>query len=111
MPKFRKKPVVIEAVQYKGGINGFWDISNFVGKALIPYTLDENEALGIETLEGVMKFHPGDWIIKGVEGEFYPCRSDIFEKTYEEVIECDNCFEENGLHLMSCPRGYGREPQ
>lgn len=86
MPKFRKKPVVIEAVQYKGGMFGFHDVHAFVGNALIPYMLDpSSDDLMIETLEGNMRFKKGDFIIKGFNGEFYPCREDIFYKTYEAV--------------------------
>lgn len=58
--KFRKKPVIVEA--YK-----------------------TNEELMIQTLEGNMKADPGDWIITGIHGEKYPCKPDIFEKTYEPV--------------------------
>ncbi|PRS47537.1 hypothetical protein [Bacillus sp. MZGC1] len=58
--KYRKKPVVVEA-----------------------YQIDKE--MDIETLEGTMKASPGDWIIKGVHGEIYPCKPDIFEKTYEKV--------------------------
>lgn len=60
MPKFRKKPVVIEA-----------------------YQTDKMEH--IATLEGIMTANPGDWIITGVKGEQYPCKPDIFEATYEPV--------------------------
>jgi hypothetical protein len=89
MAKFRKKPVVIEAVQYldKPAGMGFFELRQFVGSALIPYMLDSTGALGIETLEGVMRVSVGDWVIKGVNGEFYPCKPDIFDKTYEQVDE------------------------
>ncbi|PRR70911.1 hypothetical protein [Clostridium thermopalmarium] len=80
MAKYRKKPVEVEAVQYTGkNIN---EIYNFVRKHLFR-DIDRN--LSIQTLEGTMKATPGDWIIKGVNGEFYPCKPDIFEKTYESV--------------------------
>lgn len=84
--KYRKKPVVIEAIQFTGKNGG--DVCNFVGKFLA-YTADGSgdSYLSIHTLEGVMRASAGDWIIKGVNGEFYPCKPDIFEKTYEEVIE------------------------
>lgn len=81
--KFRKKPVVIEAVQYDGTPVGAKLIKEFIN-----YTttlIITSEYLGIETLEGEMKCSSGDWVIKGVNGEFYPCKPDIFEKTYEEV--------------------------
>ena len=80
MPKFRKKPVVIEAVQWTG--ENFEEISEFLGKArrLIP-----SPVLQIYTLEGIMDASIDDFIIKGVQGEFYPCKPDIFELTYEAV--------------------------
>ena len=81
--KFRKKPVVIEAEQFvRGGAHLIIDFTE--GKA-ISNTCYEH--LTIPTLEGPMKASPGDWIIKGVSGEFYPCKSDIFEKTYDKVEE------------------------
>lgn len=80
--KFRKKPVVIEAVKF-GGIN-FKEIQNFVGLEHIVYG---NDGLYIRTLEGDMLVSAGDYVIKGVRGEFYPCKPDIFEETYEEVKE------------------------
>jgi len=85
--KFRKKPVEIEAIQWTG--DNMEAISQFVGEDLVPME-DEHEAqtkIGIVTLEGVMTASIGDWIIKGVNGEFYPCKPDIFQKTYEEVHE------------------------
>lgn len=88
MPKFRKKPVVIEAVQWTGhsvndvdGMLSFddWMVANqgdrqarYVGATVV-----------IPTLEGEMTATIGDWIIKGVKGEIYPCKPDIFEATYE----------------------------
>ena len=82
MGMYRKKPVVIEAIQYQREDNIF-AVQEFVGEAL-KYNPDDNEYY-IITLEGNMKASIGDWIIKGVQGEFYPCKPDIFEKTYEEV--------------------------
>jgi len=80
--KFRKKPVVIEAIQYDG-IN-FNAIKEFVNNATTLKTTVTRQ-LVIRTLEGPMTAQMGDWIIKGINGEFYPCKPDIFEKTYEEV--------------------------
>lgn len=92
MMKYRKKPVVIEAVQLK--VDNFDAVCDFMGETPIPkhnpdFGVDEhgntNEPyLGvyIETLEGKMLANYGDYIIKGVNGEFYPCKPDIFEKTY-----------------------------
>lgn len=91
--KFRKKPVVIEAIQWNN-IN-YKEISEFVGITLAPDLESETAylagkgapifSLSIPTLEGKMKAMPGDWIIKGIKGEFYPCKPDIFEATYEAV--------------------------
>lgn len=93
MAKFRKKPVVIEARQLtkeswhecrewlggscRGGVSGKSDRFGQTPKA----------QLFIITLEGDHTAMEGDWIIKGVKGEFYPCKPDIFEMTYEEVSE------------------------
>jgi hypothetical protein len=84
--KFRKKPVVIEAVQWTG-LNQL-EIDSFVSCGKYGYGSDGNtgEYL-IETLEGVMRASAGDWIIRGVKGEFYPCKPDIFTATYEPVYE------------------------
>lgn len=86
--KYRKKPVVIEAIQWTGkNDEEFFDFSNqsfeSTGKYFIGNTT--NETLSIETLEGTMIANVGDYIIKGVSGEFYPCKLDIFEKTYDRV--------------------------
>ena len=82
--KYRKKPVVIEAVQYHIAETNKAEILEFM-KAT-QYAEDFSElGITIKTLEGVMKATPGDWIIKGVKGEFYPCKPDIFEATYEKV--------------------------
>lgn len=79
MPKFRKKPVEIEAVQYIG--HNFDEIEKFVGGDA---EFRDGE-LVVATLEGPLRATPGDWIIKGVKGEFYPCKPDIFAETYEPV--------------------------
>jgi hypothetical protein len=80
MSKFRKKPVVIEARQYDGK-NGMELLAWSHGAEL------EEDFMGdyieIKTLEGTMRANKGDWIIKGVKGEFYPCKPDIFTATYE----------------------------
>ena len=76
MDKYRKKPVVVEAVRWIG-IN-FGEIQSFYHDAILV-----GEQICIETLEGTMKASPGDWIIKGIRGEFYPCKHDIFESTYD----------------------------
>lgn len=77
----------MEAILYQGKPFDFFEIKDFVGKALIPYMLDDKGTLGIETLEGLMRVSLGDYVIRGISGEFYPCKPDIFEKTYELAEE------------------------
>lgn len=93
MAKFRKKPVVIEAIQW-GGSN-LKEIINFTGlhESISNWSWEEYQklvwadGLKIFTLEGPLKASVGDWIIRGVKGEFYPCKPDIFDATYEAVTE------------------------
>jgi len=81
MAKFRKKPVVIEAFHYElDAPFPPWLASEVGGK--VSLTPNDN-SLYIRTLEGAMRAYPGDWIIKGVKGELYPCKPDIFEATYD----------------------------
>ncbi len=100
--KFRKKPVVIEALQLSWGTWGemcdFADVG-FLKDGKPQGGKVDNEggfhegmtgdkiAMAIPTLEGLMVAQENDWIIKGVKGEFYPCKPDIFEATYERVEE------------------------
>lgn len=92
--KVRKKPVEVEAVQWTG--ENLEEIKAFVGESLIYDILDTAWKIGkgklrvfmkIKTLEGDMLTSEGDYIIKGISGEFYPCKPDIFKATYEEVKE------------------------
>lgn len=92
--RFRKKPVVIEAMQFTDDNKN--QVFNWVTCNCYPaWDANGNPALKIQTLEGDMIAQLGDWVIKGVKGEFYPCKADIFEATYEpsEVIapptDCD----------------------
>jgi len=87
MPKFRTKPVIKEAMRYTNEGNNFFEICEFVKEGMRAIAKDSfnNDAITIKTLEGDMLALVGDWIIKGVRGEFYPCKPDIFEKTYEPV--------------------------
>lgn len=86
MAKYRKLPVVIEAVQFEDDIDVFEELQELgLDPLRISYVDRNNTFLIIETLEGEMKANIGDYIIKGVNGEFYPCKPDIFEKTYEKV--------------------------
>lgn len=84
--KYKKKPVVIEAVQYDGNFRCL-DIFSIdeVGNFKVRVETDGSPYLLIPTLEGDMKCSKWDYVIKGVKGEFYPCKPDIFELTYEEV--------------------------
>lgn len=78
MPKFRKKPVVIEAEQ--------WFLGKQVDGVEPPAPNERGTGYGyINTLEGRMIVSPGDWVITGVKGEKYPCKPDIFDATYEIV--------------------------
>jgi len=82
--KYRKKPVVIEAKQLTK--ESFFDILEWMGKDKYSFwTTGTPSYISINTLEGVMRASLNDFIIKGVQGEFYPCKPDIFEQTYEAV--------------------------
>ena len=88
MQKFVKKPVVVEAIQYNG-IN-ITEVESFVGAKLPSVWLSvEDTQLVIPTLEGDMKVSKGDYIIKGIKGEFYPCKPDIFKSIYN-LVEDNN---------------------
>ena len=78
MPKFRKKPVEIEAVQWTG--TNAPEVLDFIGTT---GRMSADGSLFIDTLEGTMRAYSGDWIIRGVKGEFYPCKPEIFTATYE----------------------------
>lgn len=82
---YQKKPVRIEARRFT--VNGQQDLAKWCSASLSSEASPHERTLSICTLEGVMTARIGDWVIQGVEGEFYPCRGDIFEKTYEQVIE------------------------
>jgi hypothetical protein len=83
--KFRKKPIIIEAIQLNDNRS---EIEKFIGEAgYAQYYDGETLCFVIKTLEGDMIAEPEDWIIKGIKGEFYPCKNDVFEQTYEEVKE------------------------
>ena len=81
--QYRKKPVVIEAIKWDGSEESWLAMVEFVGPSLVGRP--EFNTLKIKTLEGDMFASTGDMIIKGVAGEFYPCKPDIFEATYEAV--------------------------
>jgi hypothetical protein len=83
--RFRKKPVEIEAMQWDGSIQSADEIEKWSGKTACWADSNLETRIFIKTLEGEMRADPGDWIIKGVAGEFYPCKPDIFDKTYDRV--------------------------
>lgn len=85
MAQYRKKPVVIEAFQWTGDVSQTEDPKWIVDAIKTGKVIVGKNLVQIETLEGVMEAKSGDWIIKGVKGEIYPCKPDIFEATYEEV--------------------------
>lgn len=122
--KYRKKPIVIDAVQWDG--KNFNEISDFAG-ICADFNYDTQEGcfqLIVHTLEGNMKASIGDYIICGVNGEFYPCKPEIFEKTYEIVKDvkvisqkefmdefdtqnhqvCDKKKEEKHIYHVHCDR-------
>ena len=83
MAKYRKKPIIIEAIQWTGKNDE--EIELFIGESLEGYCYYGNKLMYIRTLEGIMTASVDDYIIKGIQGEFYPCKPDVFIKTYERV--------------------------
>lgn len=85
--KYKKKPVVVEAIQFTrqsyDEVRRFTD--NEACRLVVPRCIGGKAVCYIETLEGVMVATEGDYIIKGVRGEFYPCKPDIFKATYDSV--------------------------
>jgi len=80
---YRKKPVIIQAIQFDGTNNR--DVIEFIGSAN-QWIMSKTNSIHIMTLEGTMEASAGDYVIRGVNGEFYPCKADIFVKSYEEVL-------------------------
>lgn len=99
--RFRKKPIEVEAMRLHAETNDdvFLDLNTISHALIAGWMLSHGfqafrvagdkapHGMEIKTLEGVMRADPGDWIIRGVQGEFYPCKSDIFEATYEPVSD------------------------
>lgn len=94
--RYRKLPVVIEAMRWNGTPEGATPIINWVlardGTARYhedrpgdTNVLIRPEHIAVDTLEGTMRANAGDWVIRGVQGEFYPCRDDVFRQSYEPV--------------------------
>ncbi len=89
MPKYRKKPVVVEARQLSAFADTTEDLAQWCGGD-VRFTYSGTKVVPhivISTLEGEIRADPDDWIIQGVKGEFYPCKPDIFEVSYELVEE------------------------
>lgn len=85
--KFRKKPVIISAMQWDGSVESIQAIQNTFGLD-VEYCADANGiTVYCNTLEGELNVSSNDWIIKGIKGEVYPCKPDIFAATYEPVEE------------------------
>lgn len=80
MGRYRKKPVEIEAVQFVAGTD-----PGIAGVRYYSHTVVGGECCYVNTPEGKMRAKPGDWIIRGIKGELYPCSPDVFAATYEAV--------------------------
>ena len=102
MAKYRKRPVVIEAVQWTGeNFEELWRLlESKEGRAVYE---ESDMSIFLETLEGTMKAQVGDYIIKGVQGEFYPCKPDIFEATYEKVEGVGDFIGDKKPITQHCP--------
>ena len=85
MPLFRKIAVTIEARRFDGTQECGMQILGWMGDSRAYWASNDGGRLVIPTLDGTMEAAPEDWIIKGVKGEFYPCKPDIFAVTYEEI--------------------------
>lgn len=83
MQRYRKKPIIIEAIQFDG-TNGKQIVESFINERTNAKYLPVANVISLLTLEGELVANVGDWIIKGVKGEFYPCKPDIFEMTYDK---------------------------
>jgi hypothetical protein len=80
--KFRKKPVVVDAILWRGNLVDAEALGSYQGAIIQHFTED---AIDIETLEGTMRCEVGDYLIRGIKGELYPCKADIFEASYEAI--------------------------
>jgi len=81
--KFKKKPIVIQALQYSGSDDSYNELKQFINKKVGIWRIQSG--VKIRTLEGDMTVSINDWVIKGVRGEFYPCKPDIFKEIYIEL--------------------------
>lgn len=87
--KFRNKPFIVEALKWEVNFEGLVEMAEFMGSKFKLDTMDASK-LSIDTYTGEAQrreftVKEGDWVLKALNGEFYPCRLDIFEKTYEEI--------------------------
>jgi hypothetical protein len=85
MAKYRKKPITIEAIQFEDTTDCITELSDFMNNTISIDYSNTKPTLKINTLEGIMTANVGDFIIKGIKGEFYPCKPDIFNNSYELV--------------------------
>jgi hypothetical protein len=87
MGRFRKKPVEVEAIQFAKDGSNWIEVHRFMGvQCPLPLPgIVTTYSVEIRTLEGTMRASRGDWIIRGVRGEYYPCKPDMFESTYERI--------------------------
>ena len=96
MKKYRKKPLIVEAVQWSGNVEDYEEIQSKIDTITclgLAGADRKNTNLFIGTLAGDMRCNPGDWIIKGIAGEYYPIKDDIFRATYEEVQDQEQAFK------------------
>jgi len=112
--KYRKKPLIIDAIQFKGTTESRKEIQIHLGTNFTAYqTTPEDVCFNIiiKTLEGSLHLQKDDWVIRGVKGESYPCKPDIFEKIYDKVeeswdedeIESDDSFESGEIEVEDTP--------
>jgi hypothetical protein len=99
MPRYTKKPVTIDALQWTG--KNKEEILKFCPDCYLSYKTDLIPTLGIQTLEGVMTGSVGDYIIKGIQGEFYACKPDIFALSYVQETEIDKGEISDGYHTFN----------
>lgn len=83
--KYRKKPVVVEAMQFTGGAQRATPVIDWVLASGGTARYHDDDTIAIDTLEGTMSARSGWFVIRGVQGEFYPCEPEIFAQTYEPV--------------------------
>lgn len=93
--RYIKKPVVVEAFQFVG--DNYPELCEWAEIKIggeypdVPFTWSKTAGVRIRTLEGMMHVSKGDWIIRGIQGEFYPCKPNIFEETYEAACPWKGC--------------------